>query len=116
MVAVVTAAVVMAEGTDSLVSRKLNQKSPKGDFGLIEIRYTGGVPERYKRNPNTSCLICKKLIYRRPVEMERNHGRSFCGSACFGVFCRIWKIRPTIVYVDARIKRVVSVSDFINSA
>jgi len=87
-VAVVTAAVVMAEGTDSLVSRKLNQKSPKGDFGLIEIRYTGGVPERYKRNPNTSCLICKKLIYRRPVEMERNHGRSFCGSACFGVFCR----------------------------
>ncbi len=39
--------------------------------------------ELYKRNPNTSCLVCGKAIYRRPAEITS--GRVFCGSACYGI-------------------------------
>lgn len=38
--------------------------------------------QNYTRNPNTECLICKKPIYRRPVEIKR--GRVFCSKACNG--------------------------------
>jgi 5-methylcytosine-specific restriction endonuclease McrA len=57
--------------------------------------YTGGVSEQYIRKPNTSCLVCGKEIYRRPVELKRNNGRVFCGGECYGKSCR--KERPCIV-------------------
>ncbi len=44
--------------------------------------------EQYKRNPNTVCIVCKKAIYRRPIEMRRNKGNVFCGAMCYGIFCR----------------------------
>ncbi len=51
--------------------------------------------ERYKRNPNTKCLICNNPIYRRPAEIHRNHGRVFCGQVCYGISCR--KEKPCVV-------------------
>jgi len=53
------------------------------------------VPEQYKRNPNTECLVCHKPIYRRPVELERTNQRAFCSSICYGKANRIEK--PCIV-------------------
>lgn len=44
--------------------------------------------EQYKRNSNTFCTICKKPIYRRPIEMERNKGRVFCNMSCYGISSR----------------------------
>ena len=53
------------------------------------------MPELYKRNPNTKCVICNKEIYRRPVELERNKGKSYCGQICYGISCR--KEKPCII-------------------
>jgi hypothetical protein len=55
------------------------------------------VPE-YIRNPNTSCIICSKPIYRRPLEIKRNSGRGFCGQTCYGQVCR--KEKPCIMCGD----------------
>lgn len=44
--------------------------------------------ERYKRNPNTICIICNKPIYKRPAEIERNAGRVFCTIICYGISLR----------------------------
>lgn len=41
------------------------------------------MPEQYKRNPNTNCVVCNKPIYRRPVEIKR--GKVFCSSICYGI-------------------------------
>jgi hypothetical protein len=57
--------------------------------------YTGLVPERYKRKPNTKCAICGKEIYRRPVQIKETGGKVYCGQACFGISCRIGK--PCII-------------------
>jgi hypothetical protein len=46
------------------------------------------VAEQYKRNSNTSCLICGKKIYRRPAEIEKSTGRVFCSISCYGKSCR----------------------------
>jgi len=51
--------------------------------------------ERYKRNPNTECLVCGNRIYRRPIEIQKNRGKVFCSQACYGVSCR--KETPCIV-------------------
>ena len=40
--------------------------------------------EEYKRNPNTECVVCKKPIYRRPVQLKQSGGRAFCGQTCYG--------------------------------
>lgn len=40
----------------------------------------------YNRRPNTSCLICKKLVYRRPCDIIKNGGHVFCSSACYGKY------------------------------
>ena len=53
------------------------------------------MPEKYKRNPNTECIVCGKSVYKRPVEIKRNKGRVFCSMACYGVSCR--RERPCIV-------------------
>jgi len=50
--------------------------------------YTGRMPEQYTRRPNTVCSICRKPIYRRPVEIEKNSGRVYCSMLCFGKSCR----------------------------
>jgi hypothetical protein len=50
---------------------------------------------KYPRNPNIFCLVCKKPIYRRPVEIRRNNGRVFCSAACYGISLR--KERPCAV-------------------
>lgn len=50
--------------------------------------YTGLVPETYERNPNIKCVVCKKPIYRRPSQIERNEGRVFCGTICYGISLR----------------------------
>jgi hypothetical protein len=46
------------------------------------------VSEQYKRNPNTTCAICGKAIYRRPSVIKANDGKAFCSQLCFGVSCR----------------------------
>ncbi len=51
--------------------------------------------ELHKRNPNVSCIVCKKPVYRRPDELERSNGRAFCSSACFGMTCR--REKPCVV-------------------
>ncbi len=38
------------------------------------------------RNPNCSCCVCEKLIYRRPSQII---GNVFCSSECCGKFQRI---------------------------
>jgi len=53
------------------------------------------VTERYKRNPNTTCVVCHKHIYKRPCEIERNKGRVYCGMNCYGISCR--KETPCVV-------------------
>lgn len=53
------------------------------------------MPELYTRTPNTKCVICGTLIYRRPVELERSGGKSYCSSNCYGKACR--KETPCIV-------------------
>ena len=51
--------------------------------------------ERYKRNPNTECCICKSPIYRRPVQLNTSKGRAFCSQACYGLSNR--KETPCVV-------------------
>lgn len=51
--------------------------------------------EKYKRRPNTNCIVCGKPIYKRRVEIERNKGRVFCSMACYGISCR--KEKPCII-------------------
>jgi predicted nucleic acid-binding Zn ribbon protein len=46
------------------------------------------VPEKYTRHPNSSCIICGKQVYRRKIELEKNNGRVFCSSKCYGKACR----------------------------
>lgn len=57
--------------------------------------YTGLVVEKYKRNPNTNCIVCKKATYRRPAELKRNEGRVYCSMACYGLSCR--KEAPCVI-------------------
>lgn len=49
----------------------------------------------YQRKPNSECKVCSKLIYRRPVEIERNKGRVFCSNACYGIATR--KESPCVI-------------------
>jgi hypothetical protein len=60
-----------------------------------QLWYAGLVAEKYKRKPNTNCIICGKLIYKRPVEIKRNLGRVFCSVTCYGISCR--KEKPCVV-------------------
>jgi len=53
------------------------------------------VSELYKRKPNAQCCICSKQVYRRPVEIERNNGKVYCSSRCYGVACR--KEKPCVI-------------------
>lgn len=45
--------------------------------------------EQSKRKPNINCVICGKLIYRRPSEIKANDGRVFCSTSCYGISQRI---------------------------
>ncbi len=40
--------------------------------------------ELYGRKPNTNCIVCGALVYKRPFQIEKNRGRVFCTQACFG--------------------------------
>ncbi len=51
--------------------------------------------EQYKRNSNTTCIICKKVIYKRPSVINANKGRVFCSQFCYSVSCR--KEKPCVV-------------------
>lgn len=51
--------------------------------------------ERYKRNPNIQCIVCKSPIYRRPAEIEKNKGRVFCNTKCYGLSSR--KESPCVI-------------------
>ena len=51
--------------------------------------------EQYQRNPNTKCIICASPIYRKPSQIKRNKGRTFCGAICYGVSSR--KESPCLV-------------------
>ena len=53
------------------------------------------MPEKYKRNSNTHCTVCKNPIYRRPREIEKTRGRAFCSMSCFGISCR--KEAPCVI-------------------
>ncbi len=41
-----------------------------------------------KRHPNIECFLCKKRVYRRPLQIQHNDGKGFCSRQCFGIFCR----------------------------
>lgn len=49
----------------------------------------------YIRHPNTVCVVCNKPIYKRKVDIERNHGHVYCSVTCYGIACR--KEKPCIV-------------------
>ena len=51
--------------------------------------------EKYKRKPNTFCIICKKAIYKRRGEILRNNRRVFCSMACYGISNR--KEKPCVI-------------------
>ncbi len=51
--------------------------------------------EKYTRNPNTECLVCRKAIYKRPAQIKANNGNVFCSSQCYGKTCR--KEKPCVV-------------------
>lgn len=51
--------------------------------------------EKYKRNPNTKCLVCSKPIYKKPSQIKRNSGQVFCSMICYGISQR--KEKPCIV-------------------
>src|SRR3989344_4508599 len=68
---------------------------PKFRFPSDHGWYTGGVSEHYKRNANADCLICKKPIYRRPIELQVSKGRAFCSLFCYGISQR--KETPCVV-------------------
>ena len=51
--------------------------------------------EKYKRNPNINCIICGKIIYKRPCEIQKNKGRVFCSMDCYGISCR--KENPCLI-------------------
>ena len=42
----------------------------------------------YKRKPNTKCFICKKGVYRRPINLEKSNGKAYCSQICYGISCR----------------------------
>lgn len=46
------------------------------------------MPEQYKRNPNTVCIVCNKAIYKRPSILASNSGKTFCSQNCYGKSCR----------------------------
>jgi len=41
-----------------------------------------------ERTPNTACIICQKLIYRRPGVLKQNNGKAYCSQTCYGISCR----------------------------
>ncbi len=49
----------------------------------------------YKRNPNTSCVVCNAPIYRRPGVLKQNHHKVYCSQACYGVSNR--KETPCVI-------------------
>ncbi len=51
--------------------------------------------EKYKRNPNARCFVCKKPTYCRPAQIKENGGRVFCSSRCYGISIR--KEHPCVV-------------------
>jgi predicted nucleic acid-binding Zn ribbon protein len=51
--------------------------------------------DEYKRHPNTKCLVCGKPVYKRKVDIQRNHGNVYCSLACYGISCR--KEKPCII-------------------
>ena len=51
--------------------------------------------EKYKRKPNTHCLTCNKPVYKRRVEIERNNGKVYCSTVCYGISCR--KEKPCLI-------------------
>lgn len=40
------------------------------------------------RKSNTTCIICKTEIYRRPAQLKLTQGKAYCGKVCFGISCR----------------------------
>jgi len=53
-----------------------------------QLWYTALVTETYKRKPNTKCVVCDTLVYRRPSLLHKALGKAFCGSDCYGIYCR----------------------------
>jgi hypothetical protein len=53
------------------------------------------VPEKYKRNPNTTCYICAKQIYKRPSALKQNNGKAYCSITCYAISNR--KESPCVV-------------------
>jgi len=51
--------------------------------------------ERYTRNPNTTCGMCNKAIYKRPSQIKLNDGKAFCSTECYGISCR--REKPCII-------------------
>lgn len=68
-----------------LISPIITQSLVKYKNLNTNLWYTGLVAEQNKRNPNTTCIICKKPVYKRPSQIKLNKGRVFCGIVCYGI-------------------------------
>lgn len=44
--------------------------------------------QEYKRHPNTKCVVCGEFVYRRPAEIQKNKGKVYCTSVCYGLASR----------------------------
>jgi len=61
---------------------------------LHTIWYNGLVGES-KRKPNTPCIVCGTLIYRRPGTLKQSNGAAYCSQSCYGKSCR--KEKPCVI-------------------
>jgi predicted nucleic acid-binding Zn ribbon protein len=41
-----------------------------------------------QRKPNSKCIVCGKPVYKRPSQIQLNHGHVYCGIVCYGLSCR----------------------------
>ena len=98
---------VLSTHTDLLISSRVYNMVFSTDYSKFFKRkvskcppplflwYSGRMTELYKRNPNTTCIICKNPIYRRPIEIKTNKGNVFCNQVCYGISLR--KEKPCVV-------------------
>lgn len=43
------------------------------------------------RNPNTTCTICAKPLYKRPKTLVEHGLKAYCSQECYGKSCRVEK-------------------------
>ena len=69
--------------------------------GLECSNHSASAVRKYIRNPNCSCLVCGKSIYRRPNQLQLSNGKAYCTHACYVKTLEILKTCPIC---DAKFK------------